>query len=196
MELSPKLYHYFVRPKWFSNIFFDKMLRDLVDFRGKTTLDFGCGIGSSSFLFSSSAYVGVDCDDNRIEYAKKLHPEHNFITIKDERLPLLENSVDYVIILSVLHHIPSESIAEYLKEFKRVLKSDGSLIIVEPCFYEKASLPNWCMSNFDKGRYIRDEDEYLDIFRKANYKTKVIKRYNQLLFYNKIMFSASPIISF
>ncbi|MHB8032535.1 methyltransferase type 11 [Clostridium botulinum] len=194
MELSPKLYHYFVRPQWFSNIFYDKMFYDLIDFRGKTVLDFGCGVGSSSFLFEPSTYHGVDCDGNRIEYAKKLYPEHNFMAIKaDGRLPLSRNSVDYVMILSVLHHISTELFFDYLKEFQRVLKLDGSLIIVEPCFYEKASLPNWCMSNFDKGRYIRNEDEYLDIFRKANYKTKVIKRYNQLLFYNKIMFFASPI---
>ncbi len=70
MELSPKLYHYFVRPQWFSNIFYDKMFHDLIDFRGKTVLDFGCGVGSSSFLFEPSAYHGVDCDGNRIEYAK------------------------------------------------------------------------------------------------------------------------------
>lgn len=194
MELSPKYYHYFVRPKWFSNIFFNKMLMDYVDFKGKTVLDFGCGIGSSAFLFEPSTYVGVDCDNKRIEYANKLYPKHNFMTIKNARLPLSRRSVDYVMILSVLHHIPSESLAEYLEEFKRVLNSGGSIIIVEPCFYEKANIPNWCMFNFDKGKYIRNEEEYLNIFKEANYKTEVIKRYNQLLFYNKLMFSASPII--
>lgn len=192
MELPPKLYHYFVRPKWFSNIFYNSMFKDWVDFSGKNVLDFGCGIGSSSCLFEPTTYLGVDCDSTRIKYAKKLYPNYNFITIKDGQFSIPRNSMDCIIILSVLHHIPTRSLANYLKEFQRVLKSDGSLIIAEPCFCEKASLPNWYMANFDRGKYIRYEDEYLDIFKNANYKTKVIKRYNQLLFYNKIIFSALP----
>ncbi|GAE00678.1 hypothetical protein CBO05C_0368 [Clostridium botulinum B str. Osaka05] len=190
MELSPKLYHYFVRPRWFSNKFYDLIFGDYVDFKNKKVLDFGCGIGSSSYLFEPSNYFGVDCDDKRIKYAKELYPKYNFMTTKNKLLPLSTNSVDYIIILSVLHHIPTEQLTNNLKEFKRVLKSNGSIIIAEPCFFPKEHIPNWFMSNFDKGRYIRTEDHYLEIFRKANYKTKVIKKYNQLLFYNKIMISA------
>lgn len=171
------------------------MLTDCTEFKGKTVLDFGCGVGSSSFLFDPSTYHGVDCDGSRIEYAKKLYPKHNFMTIKEDgRIPLSSNFVDYVMILSVLHHIPTEAFSNCLKELQRVLKPDGSFIIVEPCYYEKSTLQNWWMLNFDKGKYIRSEEEYLDMFRKSKYKTKVIKRYNQLLFYNKIMFSASPIV--
>jgi ubiquinone/menaquinone biosynthesis C-methylase UbiE len=132
----------------------------------------------------------VDCDDKRIKYAKELYPKYNFMTTKNGLLPLSPNSVDYIIILSVLHHIPTDQLTDNIKEFKRVLKLNGSIIIAEPCFFPKAHIPNWFMSNFDKGRYIRNEDQYLELFRKANYKTKVIKRYNQLLFYNKIMISA------
>jgi ubiquinone/menaquinone biosynthesis C-methylase UbiE len=195
MELSPKLYHYFVRPKWFSNILYNKILMDNVELKGKSILDFGCGIGSSSFLFEPSTYYGVDCDSNRIEYAKKMHPEYNFIAIKDDgRLPLSNSSIDNIMIFSVLHHIPTKSLSDCLKEFQRVLKSNGRLIVIEPCYYEKADISNWFMTKFDKGEYIRNEGEYLNIFRNANYRTKVIKRYNQLLFYNKIMFSASPIM--
>lgn len=193
MELSPKLYHYLVRPKWFSNIFFYKMLQEYINVNDRTVLDFGCGIGSSSFLFDPLNYFGVDCDHRRIEYAKKLYPKHNFIAINNGQLPLSKNSVDYVLISSVLHHIPPDLLSNYMKEFRRVIKSDGSLIIAEPCFSEKARLQNWCMLNFDKGNYIMTEDEYLDAFRKANFRTKVIKRYNQLLFYNKIIFCACPL---
>ena len=190
MELSPKLYHYFVRPRWFSIKFYYLIFQDSVDFKHKTVLDFGCGIGSSSYLFEPSNYLGVDCDDKRIKYAKELYPKHNFMTTKNGLLPLPQNSVDYIIIISVLHHIPTEQLTDDLKEFKRVLKSNGSVIIAEPCFFPKAHIANWFMSNFDKGRYIRNEDQYLELFRKANYKTRIIKRYNQLLFYNKVMISA------
>ncbi|WP_372996596.1 class I SAM-dependent methyltransferase [Lutispora sp.] len=192
MELSPEFYHILVRPKWFSNMFYNAMFNDCINFKGKKVLDFGCGIGSSSYLFKPSTYVGIDCDSKRIEYAKKLYPSHKFMAIEDHILPLPPNSIDHVLILSVLHHIPSESLFGYLKEFRKVLKPEGSIIVVEPCFFEKARFQNWCMSKLDKGRYIRCEEEYLNIFKKSDYNTKVIKRYNQLLFYNKIMFLASP----
>jgi ubiquinone/menaquinone biosynthesis C-methylase UbiE len=192
MELSPKYYYYFVRPKWFSNIFFNKMLKDYFDFKDKEVLDFGCGIGSSSFLFQPSTYIGVDCDNKRIEYANKLYPEYKFMTVKEGRLDISTNSIDYIIILSVLHHIPSEALSGYLMEFKRIMKPAGRIIIVEPCLCRKQIISNWYMTNFDKGKYIRSEEEYLNIFNINNFKTEVIKRYNQLLFYNKIMFSAYP----
>lgn len=82
MELTPKLCHYFVRPKWFSNMFYNAMFRDCIDFTGKNVLDFGCGIGSSSCLFDSATYLGVDCDNERIKYAKELYPNYSFITIE------------------------------------------------------------------------------------------------------------------
>jgi Methylase involved in ubiquinone/menaquinone biosynthesis len=190
MELSPLLYHYLVRPKWFSNKFYKSMFSEYFDFKNKVVVDFGCGIGSGSYMFEPPNYIGVDCDSKRIKYAKKLYPEYKFVTTKDSRLPLRGNSVDYIIISSVLHHIPVEKISLHLIEFKRVLKPDGSLIIIEPCLFENARIPNWFMSSFDKGKYIRCEDEYLRLFGEANYKTRVIRRYNQLLFYNKIMISA------
>lgn len=48
------------------------------------------------------------------------------------------------------------------------------------------------MNLFDKGKYIREEEEYLSIFHNHKYETQVHKRFNQLMLYNKIFFSASP----
>ncbi|MBS4534898.1 class I SAM-dependent methyltransferase [Clostridium sp. D2Q-14] len=193
MELEPKLYHYFVRPKWFSKFFYNRLFNNSIDFINKKILDFGCGIGSISCIFQPEMYIGFDCDDKRIEYAKKLYPNYKFMTIKENKFPISKNSIDYIIISSVLHHIPTNTLINYLEEFKRILNSNGSLIIAEPCFYEKNSLSNKFMSTFDKGKYIRNEKDYLNIFKDADYNTKVIERYNQLFFYNKIIFLASPI---
>jgi ubiquinone/menaquinone biosynthesis C-methylase UbiE len=192
MELSPTLYRLFVRPKWFSNLFFSSTLGHSFDFNNKTVLDFGCGIGSSSFMFTPSKYIGVDCDCRRIDYARKLYPEYTFAELKNNTLPVPDHSVDYIVILSVLHHIPTEAVSEYLEEFKRVLKPSGRIIAVEPCLFKGSSFCNFCMSNFDKGRYIRDEDGYVGIFKNSQYDTDILKRYNQLIFYNKLFFTAVP----
>jgi ubiquinone/menaquinone biosynthesis C-methylase UbiE len=142
-------------------------------------------------MFHSSNYLGLDCDNKRIEYAKILHPDYSFNIMLENRIPVDDHSVDYILINSVLHHIPSESLEDYTKEFYRVIKENGKLIIIEPCFFEGSYFNNHFMSFFDRGSYIRNEHEYLTIFNN-DFQTDVFKKYKQLLFYNKIFFKATP----
>lgn len=192
MELSPGLYRTFVRPKWFTNFIYKNALGKKYDFNHKMILDFGCGIGSSSFLFPSAGYIGIDCDECRVEYAKKHNPDYRFITVKDNKIPLPDNSMDFVMIFSVLHHIPSDTLKQYLSEFHRVLKKDGSIIIVEPCLMKNTKLNNWFMKHLDRGKFIRSEKGYLNLFRNLDYKTQIVKKYKQLFLYNKILITALP----
>lgn len=78
MELTPRLYHYFVRPRWFSNRFYNMLFQNSFNFKEKYILDFGCGIGSAAGLFDPKYYIGVDTDKKRIDYAKKLYPDYSF----------------------------------------------------------------------------------------------------------------------
>lgn len=141
-------------------------------------------------MFKSSNYLGIDCDNKRIDYARRLNPGYNFDILQEKQIPAADNSVDYVLTISVLHHIPSEQLKDYIEEFQRVLKPDGKIIAIEPCFFNNHNFNNWFMSFFDKGKYIRNEDKYLSLFNNF-YKTEVLKRYNQLLFYNKLFFTAT-----
>lgn len=192
MELTPRLYHYFVRPKWFSYKFYNTLFQNAFNFKRKNILDFGCGIGSASRLFEPKYYVGVDLDRRRIEYAKKIYPGYNFLEMQDAQLPIQENSIDFILIMSVLHHIPSEMLPDYLNSFRRILKPKGSIIVAEPCFYKNAYLSNWYMTNFDRGKYIRTEEKYLGLFENANYEIKYLRKCKHNIFYNKVVFSASP----
>lgn len=192
MELSPKMYHWFVRPKWFTNRYnstFKSLLGNL-NFENKRVLDFGCGIGSSSCIFNPKDYIGIDCDDRRISYARRLYPDYRFESLKEKKLFLSDNSIDYILIMAVLHHIPSPKLSKYLKEFQRLLKPHGKIIVIEPCFFESFHLSNWYMKSFDKGKYIRCKDEYFKIFHDNNYTTKDMKRFKKC-FYNEIFFTAN-----
>lgn len=191
MELSPRLYHWLVRPKWFSNICIGNIVRSNFNFDNKTVLDFGCGVGSSCFMLNSSNYLGLDCDSKRIDFAKRLYPDYNFDILQENKIPVDDNSFDYIFLISVLHHISSESLKDYIQEFYRVIKENGKIIIIEPCFFERSYFSNKFMSFFDKGNYIRSEHEYLSIFNNY-FQTDVFKKYNQLLLYNKIFFTATP----
>lgn len=190
MEISPKLYHLFVRPKWFSKIYIGNIISSNFNFNDKIVLDFGCGIGSSCFMFDSSSYLGIDCDSKRINYAKRLYPDYNFDVLQDNHIQVNDNSVDYILIVSVLHHISSKMLKDYTKEFYRVLKPNGMIIVIEPCLFEKSNFKNYFMTFFDKGKYIRNQKEYFNLFNNY-FKVEVLKKYNQLLFYNKIFFVAT-----
>lgn len=135
MELSPRLYNWFVRPKWFSHICINGFIKSRFDFQNKMVLDFGCGIGTSSSVFSPEYYLGVDCDPKRIHYARRKNPDHRYKVADSCDLPLLQGSIDFILIIAVLHHIPREKLPNYLSEFHRILRPHGTIIVYEPCFW-------------------------------------------------------------
>ena len=50
---------------------------------------------------------------------------------KAEQIPLPDKSVDLIIASHILEHIPSLNLS--LQEIQRVLKDDGSILVVVPC---------------------------------------------------------------
>ena len=193
MELSPRLYHWFVRPEWFSKLYMDKKLNTLlrdIDFENKSVLDFGCGIGTNCSFFDSNNYMGVDCDRKRIAYARHRYKHYHFKAVSELPLPIGNNAVDYIFIMAVLHHIAPENILIILKEFHRIIKADGKIFIIEPYLSQNYPLNNWFMKTFDKGKYLQNEEGYLNIFKNQGYKTKAIKQFKKCM-YNELFFIAS-----
>ncbi len=185
------LYHRLIRPNWFLNRYIYDILEGSFDFENKKVIDFGCGVGSSTALFSPSSYLGLDCDSRRVAYARKIHPKYNFDVLTENKLPIPDASVDYILIVSVLHHITTKDMCDYLNEFKRVLTSTGKVLVIEPCLFKRNYLSNFYMSWFDKGKYLRNEDEYIEMFLQFDYETQIMKRFSQLLLYKKLFFVAA-----
>lgn len=105
-------------------------------------------------------------------------------------LPAEDNSFDVILIIAVLHHIPPEMIRNYVKEFKRVLKPDGKVVVIEPCLFKKSPICNWFMKTNDKGEYIQKEEEYLHYFTEENFRCNVLSRFKKCFFYNELYFTA------
>ncbi|MFZ5354376.1 MAG: class I SAM-dependent methyltransferase [Bacillota bacterium] len=192
MELSPSLYSWLVRPKWLSDMLIKDILMDRFDFYQKNVLDFGCGVGSYCSFFSPEYYIGVDCNHKRTYYASRKHAKYSFRVLSGYKLPVQQNSMDYILIISVLHHISQNDLAGYLNEFRRVLKPNGRILIFEPCFFSNSQFSNIFMKLIDRGKHIRYESNYLELFSSYNYKTEVHDRCSQLFFYTKLLFSAFP----
>lgn len=103
--------------------------------RPLTILDVGCGDGIvTEYIFKivgeEDKLIGVDYDPVRL---KRLSDRmKTIVTIEGNilDLPIPDNSIDIINIHHVLEHIPEEKKA--ITELKRVLKSDGYLIIGVP----------------------------------------------------------------
>lgn len=100
----------------------------------KTVLDIASGEGYGSNLLSHSAsqVFGVDIDSNVVSHAQGKYRRGNlrFLQGSADQIPLPANSVDLVVSFETLeHHDQHEAM---YAEVKRVLRTDGLLIISTP----------------------------------------------------------------
>lgn len=97
----------------------------------------GEGYGSSLIAIAAKSVVGVDIDELSVtnandKYATK-KKNLKFIQGSLTKIPLPDNSVDVITSFESIEHISEHEIA--FLEFKRVLKSNGVLIISTPDKY-------------------------------------------------------------
>jgi cyclopropane fatty-acyl-phospholipid synthase-like methyltransferase len=99
---------------------------------GSTILDFGCG-HQALFLRGVQrdirSGIGVDYDAAPGRPAANLEIQ-NF-HFKD-RFAFADRSFDHVTILAVLEHIPLEQVDGLFREFHRILKDGGSVLLTTP----------------------------------------------------------------
>ena len=96
---------------------------------GKKVLDFGCGNKPYLRFFSTKNYFGID---------GSLKSKADSIGLDD--LPIKDNSMDYVMSYQVLEHVPNPH--KVIREFYRVLKPNGVIVISVPFIGEYHTCPN------------------------------------------------------
>lgn len=104
--------------------------------KNKVVLDAGCGTGKflSALENASKQYIGIDLSQKQLEKAQEKSTKENsmFINTNLNSISLEDNSIDLIISTWVLGTVIDLSEREdCLNELKRILKTDGSLILVE-----------------------------------------------------------------
>jgi ubiquinone/menaquinone biosynthesis C-methylase UbiE len=100
--------------------------------KGLSGLEIGCSAGSDAIEYGKycTKYVGIDIADEAIRLAQeKKIPNCQFICTDGHKLPFDDESLDFVIVNSLLHHL---DLNLTFKEITRVLKKNGKLIFKEP----------------------------------------------------------------
>lgn len=106
--------------------------RDLV--AGKRVLDAACGEGYGSALLAgaAAAVTGVDRSEEAVEHARQRYRAANldFECADCLQLPFDADSFDCVVSFETLEHLADQD--DLLREFRRVLKPAGFLILSSP----------------------------------------------------------------
>lgn len=124
------------------NAYYDRpsTLNLVGDVSGKSVLDAACGPGKyAEILIAADALVtGFDISPKMIAHAKSRNPDSGTFFIQDLSKPfstLVNESFDTVLCALAMHYV--ENWDKTIKEFFRVLKPDGQLIIsIEHPFFE------------------------------------------------------------
>ena len=105
--------------------------------RGKTVLDYGCGLGDNSVLIASRAarVVGLDISPELVGLARARLEQHglerhaHLHVGSAHQMPFPDASIDVVFGMAILHHL---DLGLASAEIFRVLKPGGRAIFMEP----------------------------------------------------------------
>lgn len=144
MDFYPALKYRFLTP------FYDGIIRILVPEKlvkekainlcklekSDKVLDFGCGTGVLLQMLirkePGTLTFGIDPDPRMIFMAERRLGERSRLQVLDsEVLPFAAHTFDVILSTWVFHHLKNEEKKHYLQELKRILKSDGRLVIAD-----------------------------------------------------------------
>ncbi len=152
--------------------------------KNKIILDAACGTGYGSNYLSNYATTvyGIDIDDETIEKNKKIYNKNNLIFSIGSiyNLPYNDNMFDVIVSFETIEHVDDGN--KVLSEFKRVLKSDGILIISTP--NKQINIDRRLINPFHKQEYF--ENEFRELL--LNYFTNIIINYQSNYFTNIIFY--------
>lgn len=98
--------------------------------RSGRVLDIGCGTGRNLALFGSGAHaIGIDPCPQSLRKARSRAPQVPLVCARAEALPFRDGVFDTVVSGLVYCSVPD--VARGLDEVRRVMKSDGSLRMLE-----------------------------------------------------------------
>jgi len=149
-----------------------------VDFSNKKVLDIGCGNGVTLFLLKKIFNidgVGVDISSHVIDNLNKKIQDNSFVFLLGDHRNLnsiKDNQFDIVLSFGVIEHFEEYCLA--LAESRRVLKPEGTLILIQPHLCSFGVLQKYFLQVFKKWKFGKQKDfsfwYYRSILKKTGFK--------------------------
>jgi SAM-dependent methyltransferase len=112
------------------------VLEELVQLSGRDVVDVGCGSGGLVRDLSArgARMVGVEISEQQLAPALERDNRSGarYLVGRAQALPLESESMDVVVFMRTLHHVPPLELTSALGEAHRVLRRDGTAYVVEP----------------------------------------------------------------
>ncbi len=129
--------------------------------KGALILDVATGTGKQAFAFAKKGYKvrGIDISESMLRVATKNNKYANavFEVADAVNLPFEDNAFDVICISFAIHDMPKTIQKRVLKEIARVVKPDGSIVIVDyalPRNWVLRSLIYLFVSSFEGPYYV------------------------------------------
>ncbi|MDP3012876.1 MAG: sulfatase-like hydrolase/transferase, partial [Candidatus Subteraquimicrobiales bacterium] len=137
--------------------------------KDKVVLDIACGEGYGSYLLSQYAkrVVGIDISPEVIDYAGSKHVNGGleFRVGSASNIPVDGEAIfDVVVSFETIEHINEDDQRGFLKEIKRLLKSDGLFIVSTPNKLVYTDIPDHRNEFHIKEFYIGEFKEFLGAY--------------------------------
>jgi len=159
-------------------------------------LDFGCGCGRTLIWFDKthkSKIFGTDIDHESISWCKENIDSVQFKNNTMSHLNYDSNFFDFIFCISVFTHLNEKQQFKWLDELRRVLKTDGILIITFHGFeslapkYQKRAIDQKIQKNgfalFPPSLLSRFFNGYQTAYHTRNYVTREYSKYFKILKY-------------
>jgi SAM-dependent methyltransferase len=110
-----------------------QVLERLVVLDGMDVLDVGCGGGTlvRELVARGARAVGLEVSEQQLGEARS-HGSGRFVVGRAENLPLDDDSLDVVVFMRSLHHVPEPAMSAALADAGRVLRPGGLVYVAEP----------------------------------------------------------------
>ena len=130
---------------------------------GQSFLDAGCGPAGILDLLPEVSYVGIDQNENYINYAtNKYGAKGTFICAGVDQLNDFGlKTFDRIIILGVMHHLDDAQLAKLMMSLKDRLNQGGTLITFDVAYEDKQNLIAKLLAKNDRGKFVRTKEQYL-----------------------------------
>lgn len=138
-------------------------------FPGMRMLDIGCGTGAILSHLGDVDYFGYDIAPDYIQHAKNIFGNRGRFFCKEFTADELNHIglFDVVTLCGVLHHLDDEVAINLIKLLGRCLKQDGRIVTSDGCYVKGQSFFAKTLLDFDRGKNVRSEHEYLNLFKKS-----------------------------
>ncbi len=104
--------------------------------KGKIVVDAasGAGYGTSILAENASVVYGIEISQEAVKFSSEQYdsPNLQYIQGSIDALPFPDNSVDVFVSFETIEHVSEEIQQKFLREIRRVLQSDGMLVISSP----------------------------------------------------------------